>query len=263
MTDSETLIESVRDEFGELRVTQLGAYRFLYFGEHTEQSCCLPCDPGWLEYDYTRAMLLGHFWAPAKPEVLLLGLGGGSLANCVIKHFDTSRVVAVELRRAVVELARSQLGLSVDPRLDVLVDNAEHFVSSTAQRFDLICMDLYMEGGLSRLQLQADFFQQCHHLLKPGGVLVINQWQLGESGQPYASPMLREVFGEQYLQTPVEEGNIVLFVPAEGELLLDRQALLRWADQLESRLGYSLGPYIRTLRRAKDGSWAGKPDQAR
>lgn len=252
MTESETLLESVRDEFGELRVTQLGAYRFLYFGEQTEQSCCLPCDPGWLEYDYTRAMLLGHFWARAKPDVLLLGLGGGSLANCVLEYFGADRVVAVELRSAVVDLARSRLGLRDDPRLTVVVDNAEHFVSSTAERFDLICMDLYMEGGLSRLQLQADFFQRCRTLLKPGGVLVINQWQLGESGQPYASPMLRELFGNHYLQTPVEEGNIVLFVPADGELLLDRQALLAWADQLESRLGYSLEPYIKFLRRAKD-----------
>lgn len=154
MTESETLIESVHDDFGELRITQLGAYRFLYFGAQTEQSCCLTSEPGWLEYDYTRAMLLGNFWIGPNPDILLLGLGGGSLANCLIEHFDPRRVVAVELRKAVVELARSRLGLSADPRLTVVADNAERFVAQTPDCFDMICLDLYLEGGLSRLQLQ-------------------------------------------------------------------------------------------------------------
>jgi len=252
MTDSETLIESVHDDFGELRVTQLGAYRFLYFGQQTEQSCCLTSDPGWLEYDYTRAMLLGNFWIGPNPDILLLGLGGGSLANCLIEHFDPQRVVAVELRRAVVELARSRLGLSTDPRLTVIADNAERFVAQTGHRFDMICLDLYLEGGLSRLQLQAAFFAECRSLLKPGGVLVINQWQLGESGQPYASRMLSGLFGDAYLQAPVEEGNLILFVPAAGELELDRARMYAWSDGLEPQLGYTLRPYIHELRRAAD-----------
>lgn len=251
MTDSETLLQSVRDDFGELRVTQLGAYRFLYFGQQTEQSCCLTTDPGWLEYDYTRAMLLGTCWAPPQgADMLLLGLGGGSLANCMIEHFDPRRVVAVELRPAVIELARSQLGLTRDPRLEIVANNAAQFVAGATERFDLICMDLYMEGGLSRLQLQAEFFSACRSLLKPGGVLVINQWQLGESGQPYASQKLNELFGDQYLQTPVEEGNIILLVPASGTLPLDRPRMYAWADSLEPRLGYTLRPYIFSLRRA-------------
>lgn len=251
MSDSETLLESVRDDFGELRVTQLGAYRFLYFGEQTEQSCCLTIDPGWLEYDYTRAMLLGSYWVPRKgADMLLLGLGGGSLANCMIGNFEPQRVVAVELRPAVIDIARSHLGLTSDPRLHVIAGNAEQFVATTAERFDLIGMDLYMEGGLSRLQMQAEFFGACKKLLKPGGVLVINQWQLAESGQPYASRLLLDLFGDQYLQAPVEEGNIILLVPADGRLPLDRPAMNNWADALEPQLGYTLRPYVHALRRA-------------
>lgn len=251
MSDSETLLALVWDDFGELRVTQLGAYRFLYFGEQTEQSCCLTIDPGWLEYDYTRAMLLGTYWAPAKgADMLLLGLGGGSLANCLINHFEPQRVVAIELRPAVIEIASSHLGLTGDPRLQLIAENAEGFVATTAERFDLIFVDLYMEGGLSRLQMQAAFFETCRKLLKPEGVLVINQWQLAQSGQPYASRLLLDLFGDQYLQVPVEGGNIILVVPAQGTLDLDRPTMNGWADALEPQLGYTLRPYIHALRRA-------------
>jgi len=50
----------------------------------------------------------------------------------------------------------------------------------------------------------------------------------------------------------VEEGNIILFIPQSGELLLDRVAMRQWADALEPQLGYSLRPYIELLRRAGD-----------
>ncbi|WVM89197.1 hypothetical protein UMZ34_00170 [Halopseudomonas pachastrellae] len=80
--------------------------------------------------------------------------------------------------------------------------------------------------------------------------MVVNQWQQGSSGKPYAVHRLRELFGERYLQVEVVEGNIILFIPQSGELPLDRQAMNVWADRFAPQLGYSLRPYIEVMRRA-------------
>jgi len=248
----ETLLASLQDDFGLLRVTEAEGYRFLYFGDQTEQSCCFVADPAWLEYDYTRAMLLGLFWCPLPAQATLLGLGGGSLANCLLRHFKPGRVTAVELRSAVVDMGRRWLGLSESPDLQLKIGCAQNFIAENPASCDLLFVDLYMEGGISRLQLQAAFFEQCRQALRPGGVLIINQWQLGNTGNPYAGRMLNELFGDDYLQVPVEEGNILLFVPASGRLPLDRQAMEQWADDLEARLGYSLRPYVSAVRRASE-----------
>ena len=253
MTERETLLERRRDDYGALRITEnREGYRFLYFGELTEQSCIFMADPAWLEYDYTRAMLLGAFWAPARPEMTLLGLGGGALANSLVRHFNPGRVRVVELRAEVLALARHWLGLSDDPRLQVRIGCAERYIAAAPASCDLLFVDLYMEGGLSRLQLQADFFRKCQRALRPGGVLVINQWQMGETGLPYAATMLADLFGDQFLQVQVEEGNIILFISAEGEppLTLDRPRMHAWAAALQEQLGYSLQPYINNLHRA-------------
>ena len=249
----ERILQEVRDDFGTLRITEGDAYRFLYFGEQTEQSCTFTADPAWLEYDYTRAMLLALFWRTQPERVTLLGLGGGSLANSLLAHFQPGEVTAVELRPAVVDAGYRWLGLSQDPRLNIKIGCAERYINEHPASCDLLFVDLYMEGGISRLQLQAEFFARCHEALRPGGVLVINQWQLGASGQPYAGRMLQQLFGDDYLQVPVEEGNILLFVPAQGRLDLDKAAMRCWADDLESALGYSLRPYIESARRACDG----------
>ena len=49
MTDREMLVDKRRDDYGTLRITENGeGYRFLYFGEQTEQSCVFMADPpGW------------------------------------------------------------------------------------------------------------------------------------------------------------------------------------------------------------------------
>ncbi|MEL0167955.1 MAG: methyltransferase domain-containing protein [Pseudomonadaceae bacterium] len=245
-------IARLRDDFGLIRVTQLSELRYLFFGEATEQSCGLIDDPAWLEYDYTRAMLLAGFWLEDINRVLALGLGGGSLVSAVLTHLQPRQVTAVELRPGVVEVARCWFGLPDDPRLEVLIASAEKVIEHEQASADLVLLDLYMEGGITALQLRMDFLEQCHRALRPGGLMVVNQWQLGHTGQPYAAERLQKLFGERYLQVEVEEGNIILFIPAADELPLDQVAMRQWADGLEPRLGYSLRPYVEGLRRAED-----------
>lgn len=257
MTDREMLVDKRRDDYGTLRITENGeGYRFLYFGEQTEQSCVFMADPAWLEYDYTRAMLLGTFWVGRDADMTLAGLGGGALANCLVKHFAPRKVTAVELRGEVLAMAKDWLGLSTDPRFQVNVGCAEKHIAAAPASCDLLFVDLYMEGGLSRLQLQAEFFRQCQRALRPGGVLVINQWQMGDTGLPYGAALLRDLFGGDYLQVQVEEGNILLFIPAIGDppLTLDQPAMTAWAAALEPALGYPLKPYINELCRARDNN---------
>ena len=54
----ERLLAEVHDDFGMIRVLEVADYRFLEFGDAIEQSCVFTADPSWLEYDYSRAMLL-------------------------------------------------------------------------------------------------------------------------------------------------------------------------------------------------------------
>lgn len=54
----ERLLAEVNDDFGMIRVLEVADYRFLEFGDAIEQSCVFTADPSWLEYDYTRAMLI-------------------------------------------------------------------------------------------------------------------------------------------------------------------------------------------------------------
>ena len=61
----ERVLAQVQDQYGTISVLEVEDYRFLEFGDAIEQSCVFTADPSWLEYDYTRAMLVAalcHAW---------------------------------------------------------------------------------------------------------------------------------------------------------------------------------------------------------
>ena len=248
MDKQEELLAEVRDEFGLVRVLQVGDYRFLEFGAAVEQSCVFMRDPSWLEYDYTRAMLMGALCHPAPETALFLGLGAGTLTQACLEFLPLEDVEAIELRPAVPELAMRYLGLQNDSRLYVRIGDAVELLES-AETADLIFVDLYTDVGPAAAHLAWNFLKRCQEKLNPDGWLIINQWGTDDD-KPLGAALLRGLFHRHYWECPVKEGNVVFLVPAELEQTLDEEGLRQRAACLAPRLGYSLDSLIAALRPA-------------
>ncbi|WP_312450512.1 spermidine synthase [Stutzerimonas nitrititolerans] len=248
MDKQEELLAEVRDEFGLVRVLQVGDYRFLEFGAAVEQSCVFMRDPSWLEYDYTRAMLMGALCHPVPETALFLGLGAGTLTQACLEFLPLEDVEAIELRPAVPELAMRYLGLQNDSRLYVRIGDAVELLES-AETADLIFVDLYTDVGPAAAHLAWNFLKRCQEKLNPDGWLIINQWGTDDD-KPLGAALLRGLFHRHYWECPVKEGNVVLLVPAELEQTLDEEGLRQRAACLAPRLGYSLDSLIAALRPA-------------
>ncbi|TBU99773.1 spermidine synthase [Stutzerimonas kirkiae] len=246
MNKDERVLVEVRDEFGSIRVLEVGDYRFLEFGECIEQSCVFTRDPSWLEYDYTRAMLMGALAHPAPETALFLGLGGGTLTQACLKFLPLEDVEVIELRPAVPELAMRYMGLEDDERLYIRIGDALELLAS-AESADLIFVDLYTDTGPSAAHLAWSFLRRCQEKLNPGGWLVINQWGTDED-KPLGAALLRGLFHRHYWECPVKEGNVVLLIPADLEQCLDLAGLHERSAFLAARLGYSLDSLIAALR---------------
>lgn len=244
----ERLLAQVHDEFGTISVLEVEDYRFLEFGEAIEQSCVFTADPSWLEYDYTRAMLVGALCHCEPESALFLGLGAGTLTQACLKFLPLEDVEAIELRPEVPRLAIEYLGLDDDPRLYIRVGDAVELLE-TAEPADLIFVDLYTDHGPGVGHLAWKFLEDCQKRLNPGGWLVINQWAT-DDGKPLGAALLRGLYHRHYWELPVKEGNVILLVPADLDQTLDREALNARARALEPRLGYSLQRLIEVIRPA-------------
>ena len=224
--NEEVLLAEVHDAFGRVRVVEMGEYRFLEFGDAVEQSCVFTADPAWLEYDYTRGMLLGALLHESAETALFLGLGAGNLTQCCLKF----------------------LGLTDDPRLTIRIGDAMTLLA-TAETADLIFLDLYTDTGPAAGHLAWKFLEDCQHKLNSGGWLVINQWGT-DGGKPLGAALLRGLFHRHYWEIPVKEGNVILLIPASLEQQLDTQAVTARCEELAPRLGYSLQSLLDAIRPA-------------
>ncbi|MBD9481593.1 spermidine synthase [Pseudomonas sp. PDM14] len=244
----ERLLEEVRDAYGLVRVLEVGDYRFLEFGEAIEQSCVFTRDPSWLEYDYTRAMLVGALCHSAPESALFLGLGAGNLTQACLSFLPLEDVEVIELRPDVPRLAMQYLGLTDDPRLTIRIGDALELLDS-AESADLIFVDLYTDTGPAVGHLAWKFLENCQQRLNPGGWLVINQWGT-DDGKPLGAALLRGLYHRHYWEIPVKEGNVILLVPADLDQQLDHDAVEARAEALAPRLRYSLQSLLDVIRPA-------------
>jgi spermidine synthase len=99
--------------------------------------------------DMRLQRLLGHLSALAHPHpesVLVVGLGAGVTAGAFVVHPDVKRIVICEIEPAVLPAAsryfsRENHGVLSDARVQVINDDARHFLATTSEKFDIITSD--------------------------------------------------------------------------------------------------------------------------
>lgn len=110
-------------------------------------------------------------------SALILGLGGGAIAQLMTRRWGAFPIVGVELDPAVVWLARREFGLDDLPHLKIVTADAFAWVARCEQRFDAICVDLYTAGKMAHGVLGATFLNDLRRLLTPGGEVAFNLWR--------------------------------------------------------------------------------------
>jgi len=229
-----------RDADGVINVYQNGDRRSLCFGNVVEQSGMSLADPSLLLFNYTRAMMLGAVLAPDPRRALVLGLGGGSLARALHRHFPRCRITAVEQRAAVLEVARQWFALPDDHRLGVHVGDAQGFLAERRPSAELIFADLYDGEGMDAQQMASEFFALCRQSLSPGGVAVFNLW----SGRYFRDQAIKEsldaVFDGQVLRLSAPGRNRIVFGFRDPIPALKEQPFYQQAQQLGLNMGFPL-----------------------
>ena len=114
----------------------------------------------------------------ARPaSALILGLGGGTIAALLTRRWGPLPIIGVERDPAVAWLARTEFGLGALPNVSIVTDDAFAYARRGDQRFDLICVDLYLAGKMAHGVLAVSFLRDIARLLTPDGVATFNLWR--------------------------------------------------------------------------------------
>jgi len=148
--------------------------RTLEFAPGDIQSEMLVARPDALTLAYQRAMMCFTLFAPAPRRIVMVGLGGGSLAKFCHRHFPDAHITVLEIRADVIAL-RDDFCVPPDgPRLRVLHADAAGWLAAHPGAADVLLVDGFDARGLPERLSDAAFYADCRRALRPGGVLVAN-----------------------------------------------------------------------------------------
>lgn len=236
---------TTEDSYGPVYVTDDGDCHILGFAPQDEQSRCLKSAPYILQHDYAQAMLLVLLFCQPK-RVLVLGLGGGGLVTALHRYDWSLNITAVELRAAVIDIAKRFFFLPNSKRIQLVEQDADEFlIDDLPRKVDIIFADMYHAAGVDGLQLQTDFIARCSQQLKVDGWLVLNYW-MEYSDDPYLREALKTHFAD--IQTVMTTSKNWVILASKTPQYRTSRELKDKATHLSSTLGYSLLRHLSRLR---------------
>lgn len=210
--DTEALVDSVlAKRYPRPFVIEDDGARCLYFTRDFIQSEMRLDDPFELAFAYTRKMMAFLLFLPEPHAILMLGLGGGSLAKWCHRHLPGARVTAVEIDPDVIAFRDQFLVPPDGERFRVVRGDAAQYVAQCEERADVVIIDAFDRDGVAPALCTREFYRDVRAMLSRSGVVAANL--VGPKAERVAHlEMLRTVFEGNVILLPIaDDGNYVAF----------------------------------------------------
>ena len=231
-----------------------GETRQLLFSLDLIQSAMRIDDPFALEFAYTRKMMAFLLFVPDPGHVLMVGLGGGSLAKFCHRHLPRARLTVVEIDPDVIAL-RESFGVPDDKRLAIVQADAAEYLPAAEGDTDVLLLDGFDAKGIAPAFLSRGFYRAARRRLRPGGLVVAN----------FAGPrkywsrhlaLLNEAFeGRVQVGTVPGGDNHIVFAFDEAGWFLDREQLEQRAEALAEQFPLDFSAIVHSLREGAELRW--------
>ena len=200
---------------------------------------------------YTRKMMGFLLFRKRPREVVMIGLGGGSLAKFCHRHLPTTRLTVVEINAAVIALRDHFHIPPDDSRLRVIHGDGSAHVSAMVrsnQNADVLLVDAFDRQGLAKAVTARSFLEDARDVLSRRGILVMNLVASREVCVRHIEE-IQSVFGAPVIPVEVDNGgNMVVFA---GPALRKRRGLItaaRNALHIETQLGLQFPTLLQRTR---------------
>ena len=228
-----------------------GTTRTLHFSLSLIQSTMNLKDPFALELDYTQAMMSFMLFLQRPQHILMLGLGGGSLAKFCWRQVGSARITVVEIAPRVIAF-RDEFQLPPDDaRLRVIEgDGADWVIRSREweEQPDVIMMDAFDRHGLSGSVSSVDFYRNVHDALAGRGLMVANLAGDKEDRSGHLA-MIAEVFDDRLLSVSLPDGNDIVLAFRSPSFAPRWREIGNLAKALRTRTGLDFPKFLQRLER--------------
>jgi spermidine synthase len=238
-----------QSDYSHIRIRRRGPIRSMIFvrdnGQEVLETQMDLRRPAELKFEYLRYLFASYLFCPEPEQMLIVGLGGGSMVHYLQQNDPEVKIDAVEIDPLVVKLAADMFGTKPTENVNIVAADGFKFIADAEDGlYDVIYMDAFLkpsaetdETGAPLALRTQQFYKQLQQKLKPGGVVAFN---LNPHQQLEADLReLKEAFPQVYV-FPMSQFNGVVAIGATETKRLEPAELVRRGRALNRRFKSSL-----------------------
>lgn len=233
------VVHQERSLYRNILVEDKGDLRCLKFNVKTSksnQSCLYKSNPQRLVFNYTKLLFSGLLLIEEPKNILIIGLGGGTMSNTLHQLYPNSTITNVEIDPAVIKVARKHFGFFENQDVSSVVQDGRIFIKRAAikkQQYDWIILDAFNGDYIPEHLLTKEFLQETKSLLSSNGILTANTFSVSDL-YAHESATYKEVFGDFYNVRNHKNSNRIILAAKNG--LASLQLINQRAKKLHQRL---------------------------
>ncbi|MGO2167664.1 spermidine synthase [Pseudoalteromonas sp. AOP31-A2-14] len=195
------VIYKERSLYRNILVEETADLRCLKFDEKSRkssQSCMYKSKPNKLVFNYTKMTFASLLMIDNPQNVLIIGLGGGTLSNVIHELYPNAAIENVEIDPAVIKVARDYFSFIETDKVTSKVQDGRIFIKRAAlkkEQYDWVILDAFNGDYIPEHLLTKEFFAEVQSVLAPDGVVAANTFSSSKLYQ-HESATYAAVFGD-------------------------------------------------------------------
>ena len=261
------VLHEERSVYRDITVAQNGNRRCLVFNVlrgDRNQTCLDMNDKDRLVFTYTKMSFAGLLLTPSPKNILVAGLGGGTIPMAMNELFPDATIDIVEIDQAVVNVAKDYFFFEENEKMKVSINDARVFVKRAGilgKKYDYIILDAFGGDYIPEHLLTQEFLEEVKLIMSPDAVLVANTFSTSRF-YDHESVTYQQVFNEFFNFKLPSSGNRIIMtqlgpLPPRGTLASAAQQiapslekygvpLLEYPNKLSTRVDWDMSRRVLT-----------------
>lgn len=215
-------------------VSEIDTRRCLQFAvkrDQKNQTCFDTRYPKKMVFTYARMMMSVLLVQPNPQNILIIGLGGGTLPVALNQLLPNTHIDVVEIDPVVVEVAKNYFNFETNQNIVVHVQDGRVFIKRAQLRntkYDLVILDAFNGDYIPEHLMTQEFLEETRSLLGSTGTLAANTFSISKL-YDHESETYRAVFDRFFTLRYGQTSNRILIansrsLPSKKQLVTRAKA---------------------------------------
>ncbi|MEK6735464.1 MAG: polyamine aminopropyltransferase [Pseudomonadota bacterium] len=224
--------------------------RSLHLGGSMIQSAMRVSAPNDLELLYTRCMMGFLLFHPTPSHILMIGLGGGSLAKFTYHEMPETCTTVIEINQQVISTAINYFALpEEDERFKITLADGAQYILDHPDSADIVMIDGFDDGCQVASLCSQEFYNQTCQSLRRNGILVVNLLSRDKQLNTYLQRIEAAFNGHVAAMLSEIQGNLIVFAFQHSPGRIAWKTLKARAKALEQEYALPFSDFVFKLRK--------------